>query len=96
MSEAFERRREAIRGARQAHADCSYRKRLTGWQRGDYDSEEEALEGIETGPFEVTDEDVLHSFVQTLDTVRDVRAHADQLERDARSALGLDQEGQGA
>lgn len=89
-SEAFERRREVIREARQAHADCSYRQRLELLKRGAYDSEEEALEGIERGPFEVSDEDVLHSFGQDLDTVQAMRKQADELERKARAGLGLE------
>lgn len=89
-SETFERRREAIREAREAHAACSHRQRLEGLKRGDFDSEEEALDGIEQGPFEVSDEDVLHSFGQTLDTVQAVRKHADTLERNARVGLGLE------
>lgn len=90
MSELFEQRRDAIRDARQAHADCSYKLRIAGWKRGDFDSEAEALEGIETGPFEVSDEDVLYSFAQTLDTVQGLRKHADTLERNARIGLGLE------
>lgn len=89
-SEVMEHRREVIRDARQVLADCTYRQRIAGWKRGDFDSEEEALEGIERGPFEVSDEDVLHSFGQDLDTVQAIRRHADELERKARIGLGLE------
>jgi hypothetical protein len=88
--DVIERRREIIREAREAHATCSYRQRLESLKRGGFDSEDEALEGLERGPFAVSDEDVLHSFAQDLDTVQAMRRHADELERRARSGLGLE------
>lgn len=70
----FDRRREAIREAREDLARASYRQRLEALKRGDFDDEEEALEGIERGPFEVSDDDVLQSFAQDLDTVSAMRS----------------------
>jgi hypothetical protein len=111
VNEVFERRRAAIRLAREELAEATYRQRMLGLKRGDFDSEDEALDGISTAPIVVTDECVLQSFADTLDTVKamreTVREHgpkwtetvrdkwlreAEELERDARIGLGLDEE----
>lgn len=108
MNERFERRRSVIREIRELHNAVSYRLAMRGLKSGDFDSEEEATEANAPLHIDVTDEDVLKSLCETLDTVKVMReaansnkgkwadrvvdrwlSDADDMERDARSAMGL-------
>jgi hypothetical protein len=74
VNEVFEKRRRVILEVRQMYCEVSYRQRMAGLARGDFDDEEEALQGLDPEPTEVPDEDVLESFVQDLDSVHALRS----------------------